>query len=248
MAEFEELDGFEPEVEETPDQPVEASPPRKYAGKYDSVEDMEAAHLEQDKMIGKQSKIVGQLRAAGYEVDDDGNIIPPNNYQPNPTTDAPEDAPPANDFWEKPEENIKNLVGTMLTRAQQEMKQANANARYLLNQRKSDPAFKIVGADFEAALAQVPDEVMANGQQAQQHAEYIYNSLLGNKLRGVIANGAELTGRGIMDALGVSSPEAGGETGKESVSHGDRAVLGAMGLTGKDVKDVEERFTSRKDR
>lgn len=216
-------------------------------GKFKSADDLAKSYTEIEKQSTKSSqrasKLTEQLRAAGYDVDDDGTIIAPGGGQ-----QAPPQNPPSGDwtdqfneqFYENPAKAMMEMIGGVT----QMQKRASANTRRAIGQFKTDPLFPKIQDDFEAELMSIPDMQLADPQQAQSLAEQTYNQVVGRYFRKeaekMRENPSERVQR--LQSMGVEIPQGGGSPGgSDGMTNDDRHMLNQLGLSKEAQKKVIER-------
>jgi len=198
----EDLEGQLPEdmaTEATESQEPQQEQPRLYAGKYRTVEEMEKAIREKDKLIGRKltQYEYEMLKASGeYDTeqpeeqgtDEDystpyaspyGNPYAPTyapTYAPAYTPQTGEQDPEA--LWFQSPQQAFHLS---IQQVRQMEKMAQRNLRMELAKRKSDPDYDDVRDMFEAELMTVPDEMLADPRQAAYIADRIYTAVLGQR-------------------------------------------------------------------
>ena len=231
-----------------PDPAEDGGGERLYAGKYKTVEDMENAYKEAQSKIGQSGQTLAHLRAqaraAGGDVDEQGNLVMPQTT----TRQAPETG---NNFAEQfnaqifadPHSAISQFIGQSYQQQRATEKAAQANMRRSIAEFKDDPLFSHIREEFEAEMLGIDDNVLANPQQATQAANFIYNSVAGKYAR-TKAGKAKVDPeerRAFVKSFGVEEPQATNEGHGDSVSAEDEMMLREMGLSDSKVrKEVAE--------
>jgi hypothetical protein len=223
--------------------------PRLYAGKYKSAEEMEQAYTEMQKVLGKQAKAIGGIRGLGFEIDDEGNVLQPyqepepTNYQQPETTDDDPNAA----FWENPQQATMQIV-QQITRQQ---KQARSNIEFQIAQRKNDPAFNAIAADYIQQMNAIDDNVMADPRAAAYYGETLFYMSLGKKAHQTApqARTDPNTRRQLLSELGVEGPQTVDKPGgRDEINDKDRRMMAALELDPTAQKAVVDKWQSREDK
>lgn len=223
--------------------------PRLYAGKYKTVEEMEQAHDELQRTLGRQSKAVGQIKGLGYAIDEDGNVIQPTQYQEpvtNYTQPEPTEQDPNSIFWENPQAATMSVYQQL----NRQTKMAAANLRMQMAQRQNDPVFNSVRAEYEAQLMSLDDSLMADPRAAAYYGESLFNMVVGQKARQMASQGREdpSVRKRLLQELGVESPQASTEKSSgDEINEKDKRMLGELGLDATGRKAVVEKWSTRED-
>jgi hypothetical protein len=258
----EELEGLEPDVSLEPGiepaAPVEPAEPKLYAGKYKTAEEMEAAYLESQSAMTK-----AQQEAAEYRKMVEGNP-PVDQYatqQPYQQQPAPVDfASQFNDqVFENPYQAIGGLVANTVQQLVQTQKTAQANVKREVAKLRTNPqAAEIlskVSDELEYALANVPDEQLANPQAASQIVQFAFQAAVGQHfinqgqtpaptpVPAPVANpGQRVAG---LQQMGVGSPTTSEEPGGADIDAKGRGALDALGIGRQEQANIAQKAQAR---
>jgi len=240
-AEYEEPQGDETELGSL-DEPEGA---KLFAGKFKTAEEMERAYQELQSMTGKQGRAIGQIRQHGYDIDDEGNVIAPQQYAPEPVPQPQtETDDPNSEWWENPQQAAQKVI----RQAQQQAKVANSNKRFQINKWRGHPMFNTVAADFEAELDAIDDGMMADPRAATYYGDLLFKKAVGEKALQMAQNREDPNTRTrILRELGLESPQQTPDTGGVEVDDRARRALSEFGLDNAGRKGVIDRFAKKGD-
>jgi hypothetical protein len=257
----EELEGLEPDLTLEPGlepEPPAAEPePKLYAGKYKTAEEMEAAYLESQSAMTK-----AQQEAAEYRKIVEGNpAVDPyatqQPYQQQPPVDMSQQFNDA--FFENPHQALGQYVSQALGQAIQTQKAASANVEREIAKLQSNPQIAQllpqVSGELKYALANVPDEQLANPAQAAQIVQFALQAAVGQHFMSgnqtpapapvpptAPTPSARVAG---VQQLGVGSPTTSEETATGDVDQRGRGMLQQLGIDpqeqGKIVQKAQQR-------
>lgn len=226
--EIEGIEGIEGEEPEGGGEPEE----RTYAGVFKSPEELEKGYVEARAEMTRKEQEAADLRRQ-LESTQGREMNPPEVGDPNEV------------WWENPAQAAYATFGGLLNQFQS----AQANVRRASSQYKNDSAYNLVRDEFEAELASVPFNIMADPNQAQQAADYVYNTVCGRKFRETQGKIKENPSSRleVLKQLGVEPPAPGPDNNvNEDVTQSDIAALRSMGLQGKDLKDAVDSYKKGK--
>ena len=214
------------EVDETEGE----SEPRLYAGKYKTVEEMEAAYQEaQSSMTRAQQEAAALRDAQNY-------AVPPQNSA------VAEDAQEAynTQFFENPYQAQLSAMQAMRQTFQQDLRAYNAGIRKAVGAKRTDVLFPQVQDDFEAELAGMTSDQLGD----KPTVDAVYDIVLGRHARKIVqeAGNDPKARTAMLKGLGVTEPEPtpiGGGANEPSSAQVD--TLRSMGLTAKQIEAAIKR-------
>ncbi len=225
---------------------VGPEPQRLYAGKYKSVDELEKGALEAASSMTKaqqdKAKLVTQLRNAGYDVDDDANIIgnpvPQTSQQP---TDWKEEF--NTKFFDDPLGQTQQLLAAQ----RQTIKAASMNTKRELSKYRDKPLFNLVKERLEAELEGVDDSILANPAQAEKTVEAFYKMVVGEHAieTATKASTSPTNRKQMLEALGVGQPDNTREEPDDGISAKELNALEEIGISSKERQAVIESYRKR---
>jgi hypothetical protein len=253
----EELEGLEPDVTlepgTEPAAPAEPAEPKLYAGKYKTPEEMEAAYLESQSAMTK-----AQQEAAEYRKMVEGNpAVDPyatqQPYQQQPPVDMSQQFNDA--FFENPHQALGQYVSQAIQQVTQTQKAAQANVKREVAKLRANPLLAQVSDELEYALANVPDDQLANPQAASQIVQFAFQAAVGQHFinqgntpspapvpQPAPTPSARVAG---VQQLGVGSPTTSEEQVTGDVDQRGREMLNQLGIgtqeQGKIVQKAQQR-------
>jgi len=216
--------------EEIPDPNEEEPEPRLYAGKYKTVEDMEAAYQEaQAAMTRAQQEAAGLRESRNY-------AGPPQNP---PVAEEAVDAYNTQ-FFENPYQAQVATMEAMRQTFQADLRAYNAGIRKAMSAKRADVLFAQVQDEYEAELAGMTSDQLSD----KNTVDAVYDIVLGRHARKVVQEaGSDPKARTTMlKQLGVTEPEPTPLTGGANEPSAVQVdALRRMGLTGKQIEAAVKR-------
>jgi len=226
---------------------IEKEPERLYAGKYKTVEEMEHAYAEAERLITEKSERAKALeevlaaRTTGVqgqeeELDEEDAEVMRERF--------------STEFYQNPGQVIGQFVATAIQQQNQIARVARANIKRNLAEKRSDPLFSTVRESYEAELEKIGDEYMANPQYAEFYKDSLYKQVVGDYFlqenrRQQRSPGVPASSKSSVGSLGVASPQPDEGKGPEvDINARDREMLAGLGLNPDQRKRAAEKFVS----
>lgn len=204
--------------------------PRLYAGKYKTVEEMEAAYQESQSAMTKAQQRAAELERGGYQ-------------QPQPPTQPADFAEQFNNMFY---ENPVQAVGMILQNYDAYRNNVEASIESAEAQFEADAVYKEVQKSYRAALKKNAAR-LSDPTTAAQVADELYNQVVGEHFRKSLttvkedpakrANSLRQTG------LESAQPSSGANL-RDGVSRGDMSVLDQLGLGADGKKGALKRYNA----
>lgn len=199
------LDREEPD---TPEDLEDAAPAKLFAGKYKSVEELEKAYAEAEGKMhsttGKAAladKLAGQLAAAGYTIDENGQIFAPQQQQAAPSQDF------AQQFSNQLFENPMKALNDYWSAARAMEKTAEANKRRALAEVRKERFYSDVEDQLEADLIEAPDYILADPAKAKVFVKQKFIEAVGSYVLKASNNSDDAAQRAeLVKRLGIEQP------------------------------------------
>ncbi len=222
----------EEEVEES-----EEEEPRLLAKKYKSVDELERGYEEAQAALTRVSQEKAELerRGPGEVPSQEPSIGEGVNWMQQSDEQ----------FYERPTEATLSI----LQKAREIEKRAQANVLRARAELKNDPLYSRVQDELTAELTELPDHMLADPAQSKVIVENIFNAVVGRYSRQQFQRARETPAerKAALENLGVEAPSDPQSGKAESITGRDKEMLAALGLGPDSRKKVIERYTNLED-
>lgn len=228
-----------PEQQETPaDLDLKEQQPRKWADKYTSPDELEKGYKEAERKLTEIATQNAQMRQ--WIEQNAASLNQPQQQMPEATDDEfnPWDR---NQLSKLATENAKQVAQQHYAQLRQMEKFAEANKQSVVAQYENLPQFKMAGRKFQAELAKVPDEILADPTKCQQAADYLFRTAVGDYYMNnpSVPTPQELASQ--ASAQGVARPQGDGGSTFDLPDDGKAFLKNEFGLGDDAVKRIVER-------